>query len=239
MSRNTTPVLAQSNCTVSSPTGSVPARKSPGGAKVTALPNGSVLSVTSTAADARGETFARTVILIRQRRTVVWVYYNFLVCGGAPAANSSPVPLPKSPLPPPAPARQQVNYLADQKALPDKSYWDLDIQPGTISGSVYTRSIVLDPYYNDVSFVEYDLGRRALRLSGVVGARDDSQNDVSMRIEIFVDGNKIFDETGGLGRAIPVDLDVTGALRLRLQATELEKYRQSNYVVFGDIRYTV
>jgi NPCBM/NEW2 domain len=227
---------------VSSPTGSVPARKSPGGAKISALPNGLVLSVTSTANDARGETFARAVVLVRKRRTVVWVYYNYLVCGGAPAPNPTPAPTPVPPAPtptPPAPARQQIVFVADLKRLPDSIMNGFNTEPGSVSGTTYTRSIQAAPYDRGLSFLEYDLGRRGLRLSGVLGVRDDAQSDVSLRVEMFVDGNRVFDQTTGLGRVTPIDVDITGGLRLRIQVTELDKRRQDNYAVLGDLRYTV
>jgi hypothetical protein len=210
------------------------AGETPGGKKIATLRNGRIITITATAPDGRGEIFARTAIKLRGRNTAGWVYLKHLQCGSTPPA-AAPPPAAAAP----AASQEQIVFLADQRRLSDASYANFYVQPARVNGVQYSRTVSLDPSQDQASFVEYDLGRKAKRLVGTVGVRDDSQSDVSMRLEIYVDGRKIFDQTMGLGQAVPVDLDVANTLRLRLQVTELTVNRKvENFMVFGDMRYT-
>ena len=102
---------------------------------------------------------------------------------------------------------------------------------------MYTRSILVDPSNGPVAFVEYDVARKYTRLVGQVGLRDDVSSAASYKIEIFVDGSQVYDQTIGLGQVTPIDLDLTNVLRLRIQVTDLSPVdRGREYVVFADIR---
>jgi len=96
---------------------------------------------------------------------------------------------------------------------------------GSLSGTVYPRSLMIDPSVpGEVGFVEYDLGRNFSRLGGLAGLRDDVPSDMAMHLEIFGDGERLLDETSvTIGNAIPIDLDITNVLRLRIQATVLDE----------------
>ncbi len=129
-----------------------------------------------------------------------------------------------------------ISYLADLTRV-DASYREFDTGQAQTNGTVYTRSVLLDPSGRDVSFVEYDVARKYTRLVGQVGLRDDASASAVYKIEVFADGSQIFDQTIGLGQIIPIDLDLTNVLRLRIQVTDLSPARAgSDYVVFADAR---
>ncbi|MFI6044156.1 DUF1707 domain-containing protein [Nocardia sp. NPDC051321] len=131
-----------------------------------------------------------------------------------------------------------VQYLMDFKKLSSSSYWSFDTGPGTVSGTPYTRSVMLQPYRRDLAFVEYDLGRKFTRLDGVLGVRDDSTpSDIAMQFQIYADGVLITDTTVKLGATAPIHLEFDKPLRLRLQATDLSGGGDS-MGVFGDLRAT-
>jgi serine/threonine-protein kinase len=126
-------------------------------------------------------------------------------------------------------ARQPVSvFLADMK--PVEGY----VQSGlaTMNGTAYTRSVFFDTY--DDGDAGWDLGRHYRRLRAVVGLRDDAPSGSKMKLEVFADGRSIFARNIALGETVPIDLDVTGVLRLRLTATDLVDNYQRSAAVFGD-----
>lgn len=75
------------------------------------------------------------------------------------------------------------------------------------------------------------------RLVGQVGPRDDVSAASVYKIEIFVDGTQVYDQTIGLGQITLIDLDLTNVLRLRIQVTDLAPVgRNKQFVVFADAR---
>ncbi len=129
-----------------------------------------------------------------------------------------------------------LTYLSDMTKLDDSDYYSFDVEPGTVSGKIYTRSVSLDPSYQDTGFVEYDLGRRYTTLTGTVGLSDAVPSDTVMRVEIYGDGKPLFNQDLRLGQAVPVQLDMTNVLRLRLQVTDLRPDSTgAAAAVFGDM----
>lgn len=129
-----------------------------------------------------------------------------------------------------------LTYLSDMTKLDDYDYNTFDVGTGTVSGKIYTRSVSLDPSYQDTGFVEYDLGRRYTTLTGTVGLSDAVPSDTVMRVEIYGDGKPLFNQDLRLGQAVPVQLDMTNVLRLRLQVTDLRTdYSGAAGAVFGDM----
>lgn len=81
------------------------------------------------------------------------------------------------------------------------------------------------------------VGRHYKTLSGTVGLPDDVPSDTALRVELFGDGRPLFNQDLRLGQAIPVTLDMTNVLRLRLQVSLLDSgssYGKS--VAFADMR---
>jgi hypothetical protein len=128
-----------------------------------------------------------------------------------------------------------VLYLMDAHKLDDSSYYSFDTGPGEVSGTTYTRSIMLEPYDHRLAYVEYDLGRKYIHLDATLGVRDDAVHaGMSMQFQIYADGIPISDTTIRLGDVVPIHLDFDHPLRLRLQATDLDP-NGSAYAVFGDV----
>ena len=130
-----------------------------------------------------------------------------------------------------------ITYLADLE-LVDRSVDSFEAGQAQVSGSVYTRSVMIDPYGSRVGYVEYDLARGHRILRGLLGLRDDVRADSIYRVEIFLDGAKISEQDVGLGQTVPIELDVGGVLRLRVQVTDLAYQELSGrfYVVLADTR---
>jgi len=93
--------------------------------------------------------------------------------------------------------------------------------PASISGTTYTRSVSLGLGGSSGSqrSAGYDLSRAYRRFRATVGLTDSADAHVQVKIEVLGDGRSLFSQTVGLGQAVPVDVDVTGVLRLTLSAT--------------------
>jgi hypothetical protein len=95
-----------------------------------------------------------------------------------------------------------------------------------IGGVYYDESIVLRPASLTTDargFVEVDLDRRYSRLTTVAGVLDDATEPFQVgHFRIYLDGSPQPECRAALGKPAAVDLDVTGARRLRL-----EMYREA------------
>jgi hypothetical protein len=69
--------------------------------------------------------------------------------------------------------------------------------------------------------IDYDLGRDYRRLQVLTGLTDTSPTDLRVRFDLFVDGSPVGTVDSGFGEDHPLDVDVTGALRLRLSMSYL------------------
>lgn len=145
-----------------------------------------------------------------------------------------------------------VRFLADEDAVgSDVEYWLHG--PASVNGQSLPRSVLLtlcnpsewacDPSEQTGS-VSYDLGRHFRRFQATAGLADDAADNAIYRIEVYGDGRKLGSQQVGLGEVFPIDVDVTGILRLRLQVANLND-QEGNYmarlqsdVVFGDARVT-
>ncbi len=92
-----------------------------------------------------------------------------------------------------------------------------------MSGREYIRSVLFARDCvccsgGEVDSVEYDLGERYRELDAVLGVTDDSRDGYSARISVLDNTGKVFgDWTVKLGDAIPISVDLTGVLRLKIQ----------------------
>lgn len=131
-----------------------------------------------------------------------------------------------------------VQYLMDSKKLDSSTYLNFDTGPATVSGTTFTRSVMVDPEGRHLAFVEYDLGRKYTHLDGVLGVRDDATpSSVAMQFQIYADGVLVTDTPVKLGDTFPIHIDFDRPLRLRLQVTNLKPGGDA-FGVFGDIRAT-
>ncbi|QFU87533.1 SEFIR domain-containing protein [Amycolatopsis sp. YIM 10] len=90
-----------------------------------------------------------------------------------------------------------------------------------INGVAYADSVVLRPISGEVEplgFVELDLGAEYRRLTAVVGVLDDADEPFQVgHFRIYLDGSQHQEYRAAFGQPVAVDVDVTGALKLRLE----------------------
>jgi hypothetical protein len=98
---------------------------------------------------------------------------------------------------------------------------DIRADSARIDGVLYVDSIVLRPSLftaDPRGFVEVDLGRSYRRLTSVVGVLDDATEAFQVgHFRVYLDGSPQQETEAALGKPARVEVDVTGALRLRLE----------------------
>nr|WP_235498415.1 protein kinase [Frankia sp. R43] len=145
------------------------------------------------------------------------------------------------------PASQGVDrYLSEFTAL--ESAGAVETGAVAVNGQQRTRSILIravgDKYAANyrVGKVDYDLGRHFQKFQAVVGLADDARSTAVYQVSIYGDNQRLADHTIRLGESIPIDIDVRGILRLRLEITHTdgdsgEGYsRYDSRVVFGEAK---
>ncbi|MBN6033354.1 SEFIR domain-containing protein [Amycolatopsis sp. 195334CR] len=90
-----------------------------------------------------------------------------------------------------------------------------------INGVAYADSVVLRPFSGEVEslgFVEIELGAEYRRLTAVAGVLDDAEEPFQVgHFRIYLDGSPRQEYRAAHGQPVAVDVDVTGALKLRLE----------------------
>jgi Protein kinase domain/NPCBM/NEW2 domain/PASTA domain len=129
-------------------------------------------------------------------------------------------------------ARQSVGaFLADMAPV---QISDQNIQTSTVTmnGVPYAHAISAALPCNNGSATtesyQYDLGRHFRNLTSKVGLTDDSDNTAHVLLEVVVDGRKVFSKTTTLGKPVALSVDVTGVLRLQIDATIINSGCPSN-----------
>jgi hypothetical protein len=143
--------------------------------------------------------------------------------------------------PPSDPLAADATYLSDEQTL-NRSNW----RDGTarVGGEIYLHSAFgrqgSCSGEAKQAFAEYDLGRDYSRFTATLGLSDTNRR-ASHRVlfEVIVDGTQIHEVELTAGEAEPVDLDINGGLRLRLQVTFFADGACSGFdgddrAVFGD-----
>lgn len=77
--------------------------------------------------------------------------------------------------------------------------------------------------------------RAATRISGFVGAPSDAEEEYRTRVQVYADDTLVFDESVPYGRAVRLDGDVTGALRVRVRYRS-ERPDEYGTVALGNLR---
>ncbi|MEA2002787.1 MAG: S-layer homology domain-containing protein, partial [Actinomycetota bacterium] len=87
-----------------------------------------------------------------------------------------------------------------------------------IDGNLYTKSIFWSDSTNYSSdwWTEHNLSRDYTHLCAAVGLSDNSDADLELEVEVYVDGISKWVQTIGLGETIPLAISVTDGLRLRI-----------------------
>jgi len=110
-----------------------------------------------------------------------------------------------------------------------------------LSGKQYLHAVkrLVDNYCYQTGSVEYNLSRGYRRLLGTTGIEDNAE-DATLRVqlEVFADGRLVATIPAGYGEPAPVDVDITGALRLKLQWEVTGGVRDCNsgYLAIGEAR---
>lgn len=104
---------------------------------------------------------------------------------------------------------------------------NLRLGSASISGQLHERTLSCitsdyDPRRTHTGYSEYDLGRAYRRFTVAIGQGDTSAdvNDL-IRFTVYGDGRELASRNVLFGLAVPLDLDVTGVLRLRLEVANL------------------
>ncbi|WP_250280550.1 protein kinase domain-containing protein [Frankia sp. CiP1_Cm_nod2] len=124
-------------------------------------------------------------------------------------------------------------YLSDVRAVAG----DPSTGSKTVNGKTYPHSLYTCTRRS--SSFEFDLGRHYRTFQATAGIADDAW-DSSIRIlyEVFVDGSPAYRKDIGFGESVPISLDLTGVLRLKLTQTFVSgnKNGSCDYNVWGDAR---
>ena len=117
--------------------------------------------------------------------------------------------------------RSVGSYLADWDIV-EESGADADVGKTDINGTAYAHAISGSlGSWNNTADWQYDLGRHYRRLTTTLGLSDSSNSGCKARFEILLDGRKVVSHDLKLGSDKQVEVDVTGALRLRFALTVL------------------
>lgn len=96
--------------------------------------------------------------------------------------------------------------------------------PARVSGRQYGRGVTLNVFCSNSKggayWVDYDLARRWSRFNVVAGLSDASPTTSTATFTVLVDGRPVAGEQVTLGQAVPIDVPVDGALRLRLRSRD-------------------
>jgi serine/threonine-protein kinase len=115
---------------------------------------------------------------------------------------------------------RQAALIYLESLRPASGQWS-ENNPADLSGKNYPHSVLTavdDCGDRQAHAIEYNIGKSYRRLSATVGI-EDSAPDSSLQVllEIFADGRKVFSNTIVYGKTIPLDVDVAGVLRLKMQ----------------------
>lgn len=101
----------------------------------------------------------------------------------------------------------------------------------TVNATVYPNSLVCNSWSYDVGIVEFALNRQIDRLQATVGLDDRSNIGSLIRFRALTDGIVVFEEVVPFGSSRAVDIPLTGALRLSLEARLVEGSTRGSDVV--------
>lgn len=128
-------------------------------------------------------------------------------------------------------ARQPVTVHLDTLEITDG--YDFEADLAHLDGETYPRSIVSESW-DSSGFSEWNLSRGYREIVALVGRSDDATGaDETVQVDVYVDGRSVWSERVQLGKPVEMRIDVTDALRLRIEYASLEE--EDAYLVLGDI----
>ena len=127
-----------------------------------------------------------------------------------------------------------ATYLSEQSDVDRSSSHLWPTESARIDTIDHARSIVTPRLSSDTRWIEYDLNRNYEEFRATIGVRDDVTADSRIQFDVIVDGQVAVSQQLGLGTSSDIAVDVSGALRVRLQATRLDGSQPRG--VFGNAR---
>lgn len=128
--------------------------------------------------------------------------------------------------------RPVVTYLADMEAIDSDGFRSANVGTAKSNGKSYSHALVLEPSeYATLGVREYDFSRQYRQLKGDLGLGDKSDSAAVGKVEIYGDGRQLLAQDVPFGTTIPIDIDVTDVLRIKITVTTVDG-RSS--IVFGD-----
>ncbi|MCW2534258.1 MAG: protein kinase [Blastococcus sp.] len=134
-------------------------------------------------------------------------------------------------------ARRSVAVFLTSLTPVANSNYGQDTGTSALSGKTYVRALMLGTDCDRPSVIQYDLGRHYRTFATSVGLQDDSYSDGVLQLDVLIDGRSIFSGTAKLGEPLPVEVDVSGGLRLELSAARIDpgcRYDARVTAVWGD-----
>ena len=114
------------------------------------------------------------------------------------------------------------------------------------NGTQYTHSVEFENFCNNVDggdiWAEYNLGRAFSRFEVTVGINDEDPAEAAGTFRVLVDGVEKASGAISLGTSVPVQIDVSDALRLRLEVNNPRAARSCRepgiheHTIWGDAR---
>ncbi|MEG3628839.1 NPCBM/NEW2 domain-containing protein [Streptomyces poriticola] len=101
----------------------------------------------------------------------------------------------------------------------------------TVDTEPHEDALLAEAGFCFVSSVEYNLAREWATLRFVAGITDVSADGIPRKVTVHGDGELLTSKTLNFGSAMPVSVDVSGVLRLRLEVTNVDSDGCSSDVV--------
>lgn len=128
--------------------------------------------------------------------------------------------------------RQSVSFLGDWKIVEGA---DPARGTATVNGKVYTHALWQRLFaVGGKQAWQYDLGRKFQKVTGEAGLTDTSDSDAVVRYEFLVDKRQVQTFDVKLGTTHPVEVDVSGGLRLEVIVTKIAGKGAYTYPTLGD-----
>jgi len=127
--------------------------------------------------------------------------------------------------------RPVIAYLADMSTVAKDNLDEFTAGSPKANGVSYSHGLRVEPYAGYRADLEYDMSRQYRKLSGALGLDDKSASAAVGKVEIFGDGRQLTQVDVPFGSTIPVELDVTDVLRLKITISVVDG---TGAVVLGD-----
>ncbi|MFJ9611593.1 NPCBM/NEW2 domain-containing protein [Kitasatospora sp. NPDC101176] len=116
---------------------------------------------------------------------------------------------------------------------PINCYCDLSRAKVAIAGKTYQNSLVTgDVYCKSGGGIEFNLSKEWSKLTTTVGIEDSSKGR-SGSVTVYGDDHELSRQNVTLGDSVPISVDVTGVLRLRIAYTS-DGYCGQALIAVGD-----